>query len=127
MSYAGSHIRFTAAQLAPLDDKAGTTIRHLRRVRKLIDEYPNREVVLCAGISVSQEDLMAILQTHTDDPLVPKLMLASKWPAHTRDQYESFSTVWPIKAKPEKKRSSSSISLILDQFRFNRSHPKCQK
>jgi tRNA(Arg) A34 adenosine deaminase TadA len=72
---------------------------------------PNREIVLCAGTSISKENLIFLLEKYTENHLVPRLTVASKWPAHTREQYDSFSKQWPIKAKPEKKRLSLGVQI----------------
>jgi hypothetical protein len=102
-----SYASFIKEHLIPLDIDAGTSIQHLCRVRRVQmddDTLRIREIALCAAISISREKLAALLWTHTDPALRPRLAIASKWPAHTRNQYESFSSIWPIKAKPEKRR-----------------------
>ena len=83
------------------------SIRHLFRVRRTQFEDDGlliRELLLCAKESIERQELASLLWTHTDPALRPRLAVASKWPAFTRKQYESFSKIWPVKAKPERKR-----------------------
>ena len=116
-----SHPSFIKEHLIPRDISAGVSIRHLLRVRRTQFEDDGlfiREILLCAKESIARQELASLLWTHTDPALRPRLAVASKWPAFTRKQYESFSKIWPVKANPERKRSTYKVHwLILELYR----------
>ena len=100
--------------MIPLDIAAGIELKHLRRLRKAreyIDGPIILEVVLCGSDSISRQELAALLWINSEDipPLRPRLALASKWAAYTLQQYETFSTLWPVTMRTEAKRSIPSI------------------
>jgi len=73
---------------------AGIDLKHLRRLRKVREHSSGPlvlEVILCAGESISRQELAA-------------LHLASKWAAYTLQQYEAFSKLWPVTMRTEAKR-----------------------
>lgn len=109
-----------------MDIKAGMSIKHLSRVRKTQFEDDGliiREILLCAKESIDHQHLASLLWSYTNPALRPRTAMASKWPAHTRYQYESFSKLWPVKAHPEKKRyyniSPFSLLLFLSLFFYH--------
>jgi len=82
-------------------------LTHLFKVRKTTfqeNSLPIREILLCGKDSIDSQKLRTLLWEHTDPVLRPRVALVSKWNAHTRTQFEAFSKLWPVKAKPEKKR-----------------------
>lgn len=81
----------------------------MRKSREYEDGPIILEVVLCAGESICRQELAALLWSHTDEipQLRPQLVLASKWPAYTRQQYESFSKLWPVTVSVEPRRCTS--------------------
>jgi hypothetical protein len=107
---------FIKEHLIPRDISAGVSIRHLSRVRRTQfgdDGVPIRELLLCAKESIARQELTSLLWIHTDPALRPRLAVASKWPAYTRKQYESFSKIWPVKGNPEGKRSTYVVHCSL--------------
>jgi hypothetical protein len=86
---------------------AGIDIRHLFKVRKTAlqdNTFPIREIILCGKDSIDREHLGFLLWKYTDPVLRPRVALVSKWNAHTRPQFASFTELWPLKARPERKR-----------------------
>ena len=88
---------------------AGIDLKHLRRLRKVREHSSGPlvlEVILCAGESISRQELAALLWSHSEEipQLRPRLHLASKWAAYTLQQYEAFSKLWPVTMRTEAKR-----------------------
>jgi len=102
-----------------MDILADIDVRHLRRIRR-IPESPDgpfiNEVVLCGAQSISRQELAALIWKHCDEvpPLRPTLALASKWAPYTREQYRSFSNIWPVKIRREAKKFSLFFQRIID-------------
>jgi hypothetical protein len=105
--HAAVDIRFINQDMIPLDIKAGVSIRHLSRVRKLrVGDFTTefREILLCAEPSTDRRGLLMLMEKHMGFILQPQLILASKWPAYTRSQFDEFCLYWPVKVNSERKR-----------------------
>jgi tRNA(Arg) A34 adenosine deaminase TadA len=90
-----------------MDIEVGVNLTHLFKVRKTTFQdqlLPIREILLCGKESIDRQKLGLLLWKYTDPVLRPRVALVSKWNAHTRSQFEAFSKLWPVKAKPEKRR-----------------------
>src|SRR5271170_5095514 len=104
MAICSANSSFIKQYLLPLEWKAGQDVRHIFRVKKPATEYDAREIFLCTAAVISRLDLIHLLHTHTRPILHPRLARASRWPAHTPQQFESFCQPWPIKGFAERHR-----------------------
>jgi len=103
--------RFVQKHLIPLDIAAQIDLKHLRRLRRVTayEDGPHvLEVVLCGAASISRQELASLIWCHSEEVcgLRPRLALASKWPAYTPDQFESFSRLWPVSMRTTRGRST---------------------
>jgi hypothetical protein len=94
-------------RLTPLDIAHGSSISHLKRVRrtekKTDDSLSNIDIILCNALTLSEAELQSILKDAQIN-LIPRIEKVSRWAAYTTRQLSEFRTLWPVTLRKDSTR-----------------------